>query len=153
MKETPQSIFPRLWLGINRAGFSENVRRRLEKGKTLSLISRFCGKKYRCDPRILLPDAEKEKIKVPPRNHSSRAISGSRNEPMGEPTLREGQLAILDNFCLTISLTAFPSARPVTLPMTAFMTFPWSLGPAAPVSAIVSSTSPSSSDGERAWGR
>lgn len=58
--------------------------------------------------------------------------SPKSRDSVGERT--ENQLASRDRLCLTISLTAFPSARPATLAMTAFMTLPMSFGPAAWVS-------------------
>ena len=82
-----------------------------------------------------MPEPEKEKLKplpVPlfPSDLRASGLLGS------ELSKNDSQLASLDNFCLTISPTAFPSALPATWLMTAFMTLPWSLGPAAWVSAM-----------------
>ncbi len=53
----------------------------------------------------------------------------------------DGSSRYEDSSRLTMSATIFPSARPVTFGLTAFMTLPMSPGPENPPSAIVVRTS------------
>ena len=110
-------------------------------------------KTLRCGQRSCPLDTEKEKLKPPPGSAVPERCVGSSGFLESELSNNNSQLARLDNFCLTVSLTAFPSALPMTWFMTAFMTLPWSLGPVAWVSPMTRSMSASTSVWEKGWGR
>ena len=103
------------------------------------------GQKPPLRPKELLARYRERKIKTPSLDSlfpSEIRVSGLLESELSK---KKSQLAILDNFCLTISLTAFPSALPAILAIAAFMTLPWSLGPVAWLSPMTWSMSISTS--------